>query len=62
MISIIHICGIYTNIEIFIYKNVYFGLGLGGFQVEFDNIYTLSIIHQVRIQKIPTHSGRVGIH
>jgi hypothetical protein len=39
------------------YLNIYFGLGSGGFQVEYDNIHTLSIIH--RVQKIHTHLGWV---
>ena len=42
--------------QIYLYNiNIYFKLGSNGFRVEFDNIYTLLIIH--RLQKILIHSG-----
>jgi len=36
-------------LQIYLYDiNIYFGLDSGGFQIEFDNIHTLSIIHRVK--------------
>jgi hypothetical protein len=46
--------------QIYLYNiNIYFRLGSDEFRVEFDNIYTLFIIHQV--QKILTHSDWVRL-
>jgi hypothetical protein len=75
MINIIYICVFYVNIKVCVlycikklniiqiysyHINIYFRLGLVGFRVEFDNIYTVLIIH--RVQKIHSYVDRVGIH
>jgi hypothetical protein len=52
-------------LQIHLYNiNIYFGLSSSGFQVKFNNIYILYIIHQVRSisQKILIHLGWIGIH